>query len=113
MPRLVAVGQPIAGGAGRRLGEDLGRIVGLVPVVIPDQDARLDAVAVPVRRHALELLDLVGLADRAKVRARNFAYGDQRRLEIARALALQFGSMDAIIAAPEDVLASAQRIASS
>lgn len=42
-----------------------------------------------VRAHALELLDLVGLADRANVRARNFAYGDQRRLEIARALALQ------------------------
>ncbi len=41
------------------------------------------------RRKAMELLDLVGLADRAGDRARNFAYGDQRRLEIARALALQ------------------------
>lgn len=40
------------------------------------------------RQHALELLDMVGLADRAQMRARNFAYGDQRRLEIARALAL-------------------------
>jgi len=37
----------------------------------------------------MELLDLVGLADRAEVKARNFAYGDQRRLEIARALALE------------------------
>ncbi|MBC8074949.1 MAG: ABC transporter ATP-binding protein, partial [Chloroflexales bacterium] len=35
------------------------------------------------------LLDLVGLADRAQGKARNFAYGDQRRLEIARALALE------------------------
>ncbi|MBD1804222.1 ABC transporter ATP-binding protein [Microcoleus sp. FACHB-SPT15] len=38
---------------------------------------------------ALELLALVGLAERAEQKARNFAYGDQRRLEIARALALQ------------------------
>jgi branched-chain amino acid transport system ATP-binding protein len=38
---------------------------------------------------ALELLELVGLAERADQKARNFAYGDQRRLEIARALALK------------------------
>jgi branched-chain amino acid transport system ATP-binding protein len=42
-----------------------------------------------VRERALELLELVGLAGRAEVKARNFAYGDQRRLEIARALALR------------------------
>jgi branched-chain amino acid transport system ATP-binding protein len=42
-----------------------------------------------VRRVASELLELVGLLDRAAVKARNFAYGDQRRLEIARALALK------------------------
>ncbi|MHB8645086.1 MAG: ABC transporter ATP-binding protein [Thermomicrobiales bacterium] len=41
------------------------------------------------RKIALELLDLVGLADRAETKAVNFAYGDQRRLEIARALALE------------------------
>ena len=38
---------------------------------------------------ALELLELVGLAERAQQQAQNFAYGDQRRLEIARALALE------------------------
>lgn len=38
---------------------------------------------------ALALLELVGLADKAQQQARNFAYGEQRRLEIARALALQ------------------------
>jgi ABC-type branched-subunit amino acid transport system ATPase component len=39
------------------------------------------------RRRAVELLDYVGLGDRADVLARNLPYGDQRRLEIARALA--------------------------
>jgi len=38
---------------------------------------------------SLELLDLVGLADKHDRLAKNFAYGDQRRLEIARALALK------------------------
>ncbi|MGQ9910346.1 MAG: ABC transporter ATP-binding protein [Candidatus Flexifilum sp.] len=38
---------------------------------------------------AMSLLELVNLADRADQEARNFAYGDQRRLEIARALALE------------------------
>jgi len=37
---------------------------------------------------SLELLNLVGLGDRATEKACNFSYGDQRRLEIARALAL-------------------------
>jgi branched-chain amino acid transport system ATP-binding protein len=35
----------------------------------------------------MELLELVGLETRAEVWARNLPYGDQRRLEIARALA--------------------------
>lgn len=38
---------------------------------------------------ARELLDLFGLASYADQKACNFAYGDQRRLEIARALALE------------------------
>jgi branched-chain amino acid transport system ATP-binding protein len=38
---------------------------------------------------ALELLELVGLAEKAEQTARNLAYGDQRRLEVARALALE------------------------
>ncbi len=42
-----------------------------------------------VREKAMSLLELVGLADRADDQARNFSYGDQRRLEIARALALE------------------------
>jgi branched-chain amino acid transport system ATP-binding protein len=39
------------------------------------------------RERALALLDLVGVAHRAEETARNLPYGDQRRLEIARALA--------------------------
>jgi len=40
------------------------------------------------RARAMELLEFVGLADRAEALAKNLPYGDQRRLEIARALAL-------------------------
>lgn len=42
-----------------------------------------------VEERAWALLDLVGLADRAGELAANFSYGDQRRLEIARALATE------------------------
>ncbi len=41
------------------------------------------------RERAVELLEFVGLPDRDEVWARNLPYGDQRRLEIARALATQ------------------------
>ena len=41
-----------------------------------------------IREKAVELLALVGLQDRAQEKAKNLCYGDQRRLEIARALAL-------------------------
>ncbi len=40
-----------------------------------------------VEEHSMELLKLVGLEKRAESYARNLAYGQQRRLEIARALA--------------------------
>jgi branched-chain amino acid transport system ATP-binding protein len=58
----------------------LAGVFGLPPAPAEERDTR---------RRAIELLDLVGLAGRADVTAHNFAYGDQRRLEIARALALR------------------------
>ncbi len=39
------------------------------------------------RTRAIELLDYVGLGQHSEATARNMSYGDQRRLEIARALA--------------------------
>jgi len=40
-----------------------------------------------IRKEALELLDIFGLADLAEATAKNLPYGQQRRLEITRALA--------------------------
>lgn len=40
-----------------------------------------------IRQRALELLDYIGLSKRAGDKSRTLAYGEQRRLEIARALA--------------------------
>nr|WP_297354820.1 ABC transporter ATP-binding protein [uncultured Caldimonas sp.] len=40
-----------------------------------------------IREHALKLLDYVGIGAYADYKARTLSYGDQRRLEIARALA--------------------------
>lgn len=41
------------------------------------------------RRFAQELLDFVGIGETTHEYARNLSYGDQRRLEVARALALR------------------------
>lgn len=56
---------------------------------------RYAAIAGPAARaaealdRALQELEFVGLQSQAAVLAKNLAYGDQRRLEIARALATQ------------------------
>jgi branched-chain amino acid transport system permease protein len=62
------------------------RLRGAVPAAIirPPWIRREEKAA---RERALELLAFVGLEDKAETLAKNFPYGDQRRLEIARALA--------------------------
>lgn len=46
---------------------------------IAEEDVKIDA--------CMRLLDIFGMANRAHVSAKNLPYGDQRRLEIARAMA--------------------------
>ena len=50
-------------------------------------DRRTTAEETAIRRRAEELLHYVNIADRADDLARHLSYGDQRRLELARALA--------------------------
>ena len=56
----------------------------LAAVIRPPWILREENIA---RERALELLAFVGLEGKAETLAKNFPYGDQRRLEIARALA--------------------------
>ncbi len=58
---------------------------GLFGAVFHHKAARLEEAA--IRARAMELLDFVGIAPFAERTARHLSYGDQRRLEIARALA--------------------------
>ncbi|OLP18123.1 ABC transporter ATP-binding protein [Leptolyngbya sp. 'hensonii'] len=59
---------------------------GLLGAVLRPQRVRNEEEQ--ARQRALYLLDFVGLgAEKAKEKAKNLSYGDQRRLEIARALA--------------------------
>jgi ABC-type branched-subunit amino acid transport system ATPase component len=62
------------------------RLHGTVPaaVIRPPSTVREERLA---RERARELLAFVGLEGKEDTLARNFPYGDQRRLEIARALA--------------------------
>jgi branched-chain amino acid transport system ATP-binding protein len=60
---------------------------GLWGAIIRDRATRAEETA--IRRRAEELLHYVGIADRADDLACNLSYGDQRRLEIARALATE------------------------
>jgi branched-chain amino acid transport system ATP-binding protein len=53
------------------------------------RNARTRAEEQGIRRRAHELLDYVGVGRHAHAQAKNLSYGDQRRLEIARALATE------------------------
>ena len=61
------------------------RKAGLLPAVLRTPGFRADEAA--LRALALEMLDVLGLAAQANAMATQLPYGQQRRLEIARALA--------------------------
>jgi branched-chain amino acid transport system ATP-binding protein len=58
---------------------------GVVGAILRDRGTRAEEAAIERRAH--ELLDYVGIAHRGNELAKHLSYGDQRRLEIARALA--------------------------
>jgi branched-chain amino acid transport system ATP-binding protein len=57
----------------------------IVGAILRNPATRAEERAIEKRAH--ELLEYVGIASRANILAKHLAYGDQRRLEIARALA--------------------------
>jgi branched-chain amino acid transport system ATP-binding protein len=69
------------------VGRHLRTRAGVIGAVLRDRRTREEESA--LRRRADELLRYVGIEHRADDVARHLAYGDQRRLEIARALATE------------------------
>ena len=60
---------------------------GVISAVFQPPKAKAEEAA--IKHRARELLDYVGIAKHINTVARNMSYGDQRRLEIARALATE------------------------
>jgi branched-chain amino acid transport system ATP-binding protein len=60
---------------------------GVLGAILRGAGTRAEETA--IRRRAQELLDYVGIGKRADMLAKHLSYGDQRRLEIARALATE------------------------
>ena len=69
------------------VGRHLRTRTGVLGAVLRTAAARREEAAIRARAHAL--LEYVGVARFAAYRARTLSYGDQRRLEIARALATE------------------------
>jgi len=67
------------------VGRHLRSRAGVVGAILRGPSTRAEEAAIKHRAH--ELLKLVGVAGHAQALARHLSYGDQRRLEIARALA--------------------------
>ncbi len=67
------------------VGRHVRTTAGVFGAILRDRATRTEEQA--TSRRAQELLDYVGIGRHAHQLARNMAYGDQRRLEIARALA--------------------------
>jgi branched-chain amino acid transport system ATP-binding protein len=69
------------------IGRHLRGRAGVIGAVLRTKNTLLEEKA--IERRSLELLDYVGIRARANSAAGSLAYGDQRRLEIARALATE------------------------
>ncbi|MEO5699852.1 MAG: ABC transporter ATP-binding protein [Casimicrobiaceae bacterium] len=69
------------------IGRHVRTSAGVLGAILRDQRTRAEEQAIAKR--ASELLRYVGVAERANTLAKHLAYGDQRRLEIARALATE------------------------
>ncbi len=69
------------------VGRHLRTRAGVLGAVLRNRSTRAEEAA--IERRARELLDYVGVGSRANDLARHLSYGDQRRLEIARALATE------------------------
>ena len=69
------------------VGRHLRTGAGVIGAVLRNRATREEEAAIAQRAH--ELLDYVGIHRHGNVLARHLAYGDQRRLEIARALATE------------------------
>jgi branched-chain amino acid transport system ATP-binding protein len=67
------------------VGRHLRTRAGIVGAILRDRDTRAEETA--IQQRARELLEYVGIMKQAYMPAKQLAYGDQRRLEIARALA--------------------------
>jgi branched-chain amino acid transport system ATP-binding protein len=69
------------------VGRHLRTRAGVIGAIVRGRDTRAEEAAIQRRAH--ELLDYCGIAIHANELARALSYGDQRRLEIARALATE------------------------
>lgn len=69
------------------IGRHLRTRAGVLGAILRDRATREEERE--IEEHAYRLLDYVGIAERANHIARSLSYGDQRRLEIARALATE------------------------
>jgi branched-chain amino acid transport system ATP-binding protein len=69
------------------VGRHIRTVAGVFGAILRNHTTRTEEQA--TTRRARELLDYVGIGRHMNMLARNMAYGDQRRLEIARALATE------------------------
>jgi branched-chain amino acid transport system ATP-binding protein len=69
------------------IGTHLNGKAGVIGAILRDKHTRAEEAK--LRERALYYLELLGLADKRDWFARNLSYGDQRRVEVARALAAE------------------------